>query len=355
MNTTGLFTSTPTNVAAWALKPKERPLTVSSAPYLKPPKGHVVIKVYDVAVNPIDWILQDDDIFHAKYPTVFGSDAAGEIAEVADDVKDFQIGTRVIAHCSRAKDVDLPSGATGAFQKYVVVQASAVAELPYTIPSSTGVVLPLGISTASAGLYQKDFLNLPYPVSDGNPKSLGRTILIWGGSSSVGSCAIQLAVASGVEVVTTCSERNFDYVEELGAAAAFDYRKKDVEDEVVKWLDGKTVVGAYHAVGEGGAQAAARIVDRAKGKAIVVTVRGVPEEGVPGSVRMKAVGAGAIFENDVGPTIWRDFLPKALKNGTIVPKPGPKIVGENLRSVQLGLDTQKKGVSAEKVVVSYIN
>lgn len=68
------FLSAPKNVAAWALKPKQRPLTVASAPYTKPPAGHVVIKVYDVAINPIDWILQDDDIFGSKYPTVFGSD-----------------------------------------------------------------------------------------------------------------------------------------------------------------------------------------------------------------------------------------------------------------------------------------
>lgn len=88
----------PKNVAAWALKPKEPPLTVDSAPYTKPPKGHVVIKVFDVAVNPIDWILQDSDVFKSDYPTVFGSDVAGEIQDVADDVKDFQIGTRVIAY-----------------------------------------------------------------------------------------------------------------------------------------------------------------------------------------------------------------------------------------------------------------
>lgn len=45
----------------------------------------------------------------------------------------------------------------------------------------------------------------------------------------------------------------------------------------------------------------------------------------------------------------------ALDEGTIVPKPDPQIVGEELRSVQLGLDTQKKGVSASKVVVSNIS
>jgi hypothetical protein len=70
---------------------------------------------------------------------------------------------------------------------------------------------------------------------------------------------------------------------------------------------------------------------------------------------VSVVQATSIFSNDVGPAIWRDFLPKALQTGTIVPKPDPTIVGEELRSVQLGLDTQKKGVSAKKVVVSYIS
>ncbi|KXS96666.1 hypothetical protein AC578_4399 [Pseudocercospora eumusae] len=351
-----VFSSAPNNVAAWALKPKTRPLTVSSAPYTKPPSAHVVIKTYDVAVNPIDWILQDDDIFNSQYPTVFGSDVAGEIAAVADDVKDFQLGQRVIAHCSRAPHVkDIAPGATGAFQKFVVVQKNAVAELPAQIRSSVGVVLPLGISTASAGLFQKDFLALPYPKEDAKP--YGRTILVWGGSSSVGSCAIQLATNAGVEVVTTCSKKNFDYVKELGAAEAFDYHAKDVEDQIVKWLKGKTVAGAYHAVGADGAvQSCARIVDQAKGKAIVVSVRGIPDgDDIPKSVRTKAIGAAAIFTNDVGPYIWRTYLPKALKTGNILPKPDPLIVGEELRSVQLGLDTQKRGVSAQKVVVSNIS
>lgn len=67
------------------------------------------------------------------------------------------------------------------------------------------------------------------------------------------------------------------------------------------------------------------------------------------------VSAPSIFTNDIGSKIWRDFLPKALKAGTIVPKPDPEIVGQNLKSVQAGLDAQKKGVSAKKIVVSYIS
>lgn len=127
------------------------------------------------------------------------------------------------------------------------------------------------------------------PTAEDKPKAIDRTILVWGGSSSVGSCAIQLAVASGVDVVTTASSKNFDYCKELGAKEAFDYHDKDVEDKIVKYLDGKTVAGAYHAVGADGAvQACARVMDRTKGKAIVVTVRGVPDDGIPKSVRMKA-------------------------------------------------------------------
>lgn len=98
---------------------------------------------------------------------------------------------------------------------------NAVAELPYAIPTSKGVVLPLGISTAAAGLFQKGYLGLPFPKEDF--EDLGRTVLIWGGSSSVGSCAIQLAIAAGADVITTAGPKNFEYVKRLGARQCFDY------------------------------------------------------------------------------------------------------------------------------------
>ena len=87
----------PHNVAAWALKPKQRPLVVGSAPYNSPSKGYVAIRVIDVAVNPIDHILQDTDLFGLEYPTVFGSDVAGDIIELGEGVDDLHIGQRVIA------------------------------------------------------------------------------------------------------------------------------------------------------------------------------------------------------------------------------------------------------------------
>ena len=48
-------------------------------------------------------------------------------------------------------------------QGYAIAKAVSLAVLPYEIPTVSGVVLPLSISTASAGLFQKDYLNLPLP------------------------------------------------------------------------------------------------------------------------------------------------------------------------------------------------
>ncbi|KAJ4351830.1 uncharacterized protein N0V89_007174 [Didymosphaeria variabile] len=346
--------SVPHNAAAWALKPKTRPLVVSSAPYKSPPADFVTIKVHSVAVNPIDWIMQDQDVFRAKYPTIFGSDLAGTIAEVGASVHSLRVGQRVIAHAGGLSSNDT---SRGAFQKYAIVSQNAVAELPDEIALERGVVLPLGISTAAAGLYQKSYLALPFPSPEAE-WSLNRTILIWGGSSSVGSCAIQLAAASGAEVFTTASEGNFDYVKKLGASTVFDYHDAGVEDQIVDALEGKTLAGVYHAVGvDGAVQTCARIAHRSKGKAIVVTVRGVPDNGIPSSVRVKAISSSAIFQegNPVGPSVWRKYLPKALAQGVLVPKPDPLIVGNGLRSVQHGLDKQKAGVSARKVVVNRID
>jgi NADPH:quinone reductase-like Zn-dependent oxidoreductase len=91
------FPSTsPKNVAAWALKPKSRPLIVSNAAYALPPTGHLTIKVAAVAINPIDWIMQDSDLFNLTYPAIFGIDIAGEVVYVGEGVG-FKVGERVIA------------------------------------------------------------------------------------------------------------------------------------------------------------------------------------------------------------------------------------------------------------------
>ncbi|GAB7331717.1 hypothetical protein MBLNU13_g03697t1 [Cladosporium sp. NU13] len=346
--------ASPSNTAAWALRAKSRPFVVSSAPYRAPPPDHVAIKVHCVAINPIDWIMQDQDIFGATYPAIFGSDLAGEVVQTGEGVVGLYVGQKVIAHAHGLSTND-PS--YGAFQQYVLAPTISVSPIPPSIPLQSAVVLPLSISTAAAGLYQRHYLSLPYPSASPSPSHLHRTLVIWGGSSSVGSTAIQLARASGATIIAVASARNEEYCRALGAGEVFDYHSPSVEDDLVKALKGSTLAGIYHAAGPDDAvRSCARVAERSEGKALVVTVRGAPKVGLPGSVRVKAIRSSDIFErgNEVGGRVWRDYVPVALAKGLLVPAPEAVVVGKGLRSVQHGLDVQKKGVSARKVVVEAI-
>lgn len=89
-------------------------------------------------------------------------------------------------------------------------------------------------------------------------------------------------------MLTTASPRNFEYCRKLGAKACFDYHDDDVEEQILKAVEGKTVAGAYHASGgKSAVQSCAKIVEKAKGKAIVVSVAGSTDDGIPDSVRVK--------------------------------------------------------------------
>ena len=64
------------------------------------------------------------------------------------------------------------------------------------------------------------------------------------------------------------------------------------------------------------------------------------------------VMAAAFFMEPESQPIWSDFLPRALKSGSFLAKPGPVVVGKGLESVQAAVDTFKGPVSAQKIVVT---
>lgn len=141
------------------------------------------------------------------------------------------------------------------YQLYPLAYERLTAKIPDSLSFEQAVVLPLAISTAAAGLYLPDYLALPLPVLGDKPKptyDADKTVLIWGGSSSVGAAAIQLAVASGLRVITTSSEANHAYVRSLGASVVFNYKAESVVENIVnKVKQGKSeLVGVYDAISE---------------------------------------------------------------------------------------------------------
>jgi NADPH:quinone reductase-like Zn-dependent oxidoreductase len=166
--------------------------------------------------------------------------------------------------------------ANSAFQTHPVVSESLISPIPDSITFEEAVVLPLAVSTASAGLYRKDILDLPLPSAT-KPEKTGKTVLVWGGASSVGVAAVQLAAASGARVISTASTHNHDLVKSVGADLVFDYKSPTVVDDIADALSKTDFVGVYDANGEDATvDAISAILDRLNKK---VPVAGVPETG----------------------------------------------------------------------------
>lgn len=137
--------------------------------------------------------------------------------------------------------------AEAAFQLYTSVPQNLVIQIPDKLGFDDAAVLPLSVAAAAGGLYEEKGLSLPLPSH--KPAQTGKTLLIWGGSSSVGGSAIQLARASGLKVVATASPKNFENVERLGASAVFDYADPDVVEKLVSAIQDTKCVGAFDTIG----------------------------------------------------------------------------------------------------------
>jgi NADPH:quinone reductase-like Zn-dependent oxidoreductase len=364
----------PTNNALWYNKPDLASLEIRSAPYPVPKSSEVLVKTRAISINPIDMVqatpMAKNAFSWIEYPTIVGRDVAGEVVEIGPDVTRFKKGDRVTGVAAGgAKQRNSP--AEGGFQNYVILLDNMISPIPDKISYEVAAVIPLGLSTAACGLFQKDYLALQYPTVPG-AKPTGQTVIIWGGSTSVGVNAIQLAVAAGYEVIATASPRNFDLVKRLGASQAFDYNSKSAVQDIVNALKNKTIAGAV-AIGFGSAPHCFEIVSKCKGAKFVATASvDIPDgAGMVSSIysyvsteagkwitsKRKGIGYKFIFGsdlafNEVGKAIWEDFVPGALANGSYEFAPEPLVHGTGLESIEGALKRWKEGVSARKVVVS---
>jgi NADPH:quinone reductase-like Zn-dependent oxidoreductase len=309
------------------------------------------VQAHYVAINPVDWKIQSSGGFGVDYPAILGEDLVGEVLDVGSNLrKQYNIGSRIMAHTW-----GLRSGPKyGAFQLYPAVHPETACLIPDDISFEDAVVLPLSISTAAAGLYLKDNLSLPLPTLKPSLSpfdSSSKTILLWGGSSSVGSSVIQLATASGYHVITTASPRNYKYCKLLGATLVLDYHNPDIVPILVSLLRDTDLAGAYDAIGSDTTARQCAIVLHALGGGTVASVVSAPETFK--DVKIKRIASGAISSvaPEIGQHVWGKFIPAALESGQFVPAPKPLLVGKGLKNIQKALDRQKEGVSAQKVVV----
>ncbi|KAL0939587.1 Zinc-binding alcohol dehydrogenase domain-containing protein cipB 2 [Colletotrichum truncatum] len=339
------------NEAAWIKHDKAYPLEVGPAPFPEAGPGEVVLKNQVIALNPVEWNIQANNFFIKDFPFILGADAAGYVEEVGEGVTHVQKGQRVMGYCM-GLGVNKPS--YGAFQRYPTLFASLVSPIPDSITLEQAAVLPLAITTAATSMYHQDHLALPLPQL-GVPRTheTAKTILIWGGASSVGSVAIQLAVASGLDIITTASKHNHEFVQSLGAAQVFDYKSATVVDEIVAALSGKNLVGVYDCISEPESmEPLGAILDRTGPSKVCFIVP--PKINLSKNIQWTMSLAFEIMNDKGKPVldhVWGKFVPKAIVNKQLRPKPDPVVVGNGLEDIQAGMDKQKAGVSAKKLVI----
>lgn len=348
------------NRALWLLR-RGAKLQVGPARYAPPGVNEVSVRVRAVAVNPVDAIplMRASGLVYRllmpwlTFPTVLGGDLAGEVVQVGENVTRFKPGDRVLG-LALGLERSQNRAAEGAFQHYAVLMQHMVSPIPDSLSYERASVLPMTLATAATGLYQQDHLALPLPTLD--PPDRDATIFIWGGSSSVGSNAIQLARASGYKVITTCSPHNFDYVHSLGAGAAIDCHSRTAVDEIVAAIGPGPLAGTV-AVTRGSVRATAEVAARALGAARVTAAQPALASRLQmlrsphKHVAISAIWGGTLKDNEVGPGIFADFLPAALVTGRYRAAPQAVIVGKGLDTIPTALTQLKQGVSAKKLVV----
>ncbi|KAI0468041.1 GroES-like protein [Xylaria cf. heliscus] len=341
----------PTNKAAFYPSDKAPALTIGPSPYPTPSPNEVIIRVSATAINPIDQKVQDlgtTILPFLTYPLVGGFDVAGTVVEAGSAVADFRPGDRVLAFPTEF------ASRTGGFQHYVAVQADCVARIPKDTPFTDAAVLPTGISTAAVAFrYLGLDLSLEDPVARA-PTSEGaepETVLVTAGAGSVGSNAIQLAVAAGYEVIATSSTRNFAHCASLGAARVFDYASPTLASELKAALRGRRLAGALSCVAESNAVVFEAVAASEGSKRVACTLLFSQDE-VPEAITAEMIHAYWIKDTPLAETIFGKFLPQALASGKYKCEPKPLVVGKGLESVQAAFDLSKKGgVSCQKLVV----
>ncbi|MCL7998452.1 NAD(P)H-quinone oxidoreductase [Brucella sp. 21LCYQ03] len=182
----------------------------------QPKAAEILVRVRAAGVNRPD-VLQRQGSY-APPPgasDIPGLEIAGDVVALGDGVKRYRIGDAVVA---------LLAG--GGYAEYA------------TVHESTALPLPSGYSYSEAAAIPETFFTVWHNVFERGGLKEGETLLIHGGSSGIGTTAIQLAKAFGAKVIITAgSTDKCDACLKLGADRAVNYRDEDFV-AVVKEMTG---------------------------------------------------------------------------------------------------------------------
>ncbi|KZV99414.1 GroES-like protein [Exidia glandulosa HHB12029] len=297
----------------------------------------LLIENIAIAQNPVDWKQLAWDYWIPDIPWTNGCDVTGTVVKVGSGVTKFKAGDRIVTYLSRR------TPRHGSYQTLSIADESLTAHLPERYTYEQGATIPLGFITAACGLINPLGVKL---LVDGPSKN--ESLLVWGGSSSCGAFAIQLAKAAGYTVFSTASPVNHDYVLSLGASAVFDYHDDDVVEKI-RNAAGPNLSLVYDAIAENGSIEASAACITSPSGGVIASVLGIPEKDF-GNVKVLQARAFLIGESKEVNDITYEILDAMLQSGKLIPN-RVKVLPGGLRAVKEGWELGREHkISGEKFV-----
>lgn len=206
------------------------------------PDNQLLVKAEAWGLNPTDWK-------HAVFKfgesgSLAGSDIAGTVVKVGNNVEGFKVGDDVSAFLHGCHD---PSGNVGAFAGYTLVDDYATINYGkgglQTAADNKGIIPagPVksfeGASSITLGLFTAGVIfNNAFELSTASPASYkGKKVMIWGASTNTGFLALQVAKKLyNLKVIAVASTKRHEYLKSLGADYTYDYKTPSVVETIRK-------------------------------------------------------------------------------------------------------------------------
>ena len=205
----------------------------------EPKCNQVAFRVKAAALNYNDiWGLRGTPI-PVPLPHISGSDAAGEVIAVGDEVVNFKVGDRVVSHsnmscrvcaaCTDGREYDCGKRTIWGFETGPLW--GGFSEVTY-LPEVNLIRIPDNVSYDEAAAASMTLLTAWHMLVGRAKITPGQTVLVMGGGSGVGTFGIQIAKFYNCTVIATASQNKLDKCLQLGADYAVDHRKDDWHKEV---------------------------------------------------------------------------------------------------------------------------
>ena len=214
-------------------------LELRNIPEPVPKPNEVIFRVKAASLNYDDiWGMRGKPLA-VPLPHISGTDAAGEVTAIGDNVKNIKVGDRIVSHgnmscrvcaaCTDGREYDCRQRKIWGFETGPLW--GGYCEITH-LPEINVVKIPDNVSYEEAAAASMTLLTSWHMLVGRAKIKPGQIVLIMGGSSGVGIFGIQIAKQYGSTVIATASPDKLEKLKELGADYAVDHRKEDWHKEV---------------------------------------------------------------------------------------------------------------------------